>query len=162
MISAPAPVVKIRLMDDFALVPSSKGDGCYHVSIEDGAAIHCTCPDHRRRSRTCKHMDAVDAILVGARPCVGADLYTSELTPKTSKARKADPKPAAAPKAAAPVVGALAKVAAEVELLRSQMTPASVAALDDEERADAMADALGDEARDEATDADWDASYYYW
>lgn len=159
MISAPAPVVKIRVMDDYALVPSSRGTGCYHVAFEDGVSVHCSCPDHRRRSRACKHMEAVDAILCGARPCVGADLYACELTPKTaSKARKADPKTSKP----APVMGALAKVAAEVELLRSEMTPAAAAALDDEERADALADALGDEARDEATDADWDASYYYW
>lgn len=161
MISAPAPVVKIRLMDDYALVPSSRGTGCYRVAFEDGVAVHCSCPDHARRWRTCKHMEAVDAILVGARPCVGADLYVSELLPKTASksSKKADPKTASK---AAPVVGALAKVAREVELLRSEMTPATLAALDDEERADALADALGDEARDEATDADWDASYYYW
>ena len=84
-----APVkTMLRILDDHAIVPSSTGKGCYHVAIEDGLAVHCSCPDHARRSRTCKHMTAVDAALKGeAERGRGRDTYHVELTPKPAPRR---------------------------------------------------------------------------
>lgn len=91
MNQAAAPVkTMIRLLDDHAIVPSSTGKGCYHVAFEDGVSVHCTCPDHARRSRVCKHMTAVDAALSGqAERGKGRDTYHVELTPKTAPRRSA-------------------------------------------------------------------------
>ena len=92
MMTAPQAPVKtmIRLLDDHAIVPSSTGKGCYHVAFEDGVSVHCTCPDHARRSRVCKHMTAVDAALKGeAERGKGRDTYHVELTPKAAPKRSA-------------------------------------------------------------------------
>lgn len=92
MMTAPQAPVKtmIRLLDDHAIVPSSTGRGCYHVSFEDGVSVHCTCPDHARRSRVCKHMDAVDRALRGeAEKGKGRDTYHVELAPKAAPKRSA-------------------------------------------------------------------------
>jgi len=84
MTATQAPVkTMLRLLDDHAIVPSSTGKGCYHVAFEGGVSVHCTCPDHQRRSRVCKHMVAVDAALRGeAERGKGRDTYHVELTPK--------------------------------------------------------------------------------
>ena len=91
MSQAAAPVkTMIRLLDDHAIVPSSTGKGCYHVAFENGVSVHCTCTDHARRSRVCKHMTAVDAALSGqAERGKGRDTYHVELTPKTAPRRSA-------------------------------------------------------------------------
>lgn len=91
MSQAAAPVkTMIRLLDDHAIVPSSTGKGCYHVAFEDGVSVHCTCPDHARRSRVCKHMTAVDAALSGqAERGKGRDTYHVELVAKTAPKRSA-------------------------------------------------------------------------
>jgi len=110
MMTAPQAPVKtmIRLLDDHAIVPSSTGRGCYHVSFEDGVSVHCTCPDHARRSRVCKHMDAVDRALRGeAEKGKGRDTYHVELAPK-----------------AAPKRSALDGARAEVELVPQSRKPA--------------------------------------
>jgi hypothetical protein len=72
----------IRILDDYAIVPSSDGRDCYHVAIEDGLSVHCTCPDHARRSRVCKHMTAVDSALRGEAARVRRDCYEVTRTPK--------------------------------------------------------------------------------
>jgi len=92
MMTTPTQPVKtmIRLLDDHAIVPSSTGRGCYHVAFEDGVSVHCTCPDHRRRSRVCKHMEAVDSALKGeAEKGKGRDTYHVELAPKAAPKRSA-------------------------------------------------------------------------
>jgi len=151
MIATDAKTVKttIRILDDYAIVPSSKGDACYHVAIEDGLSVHCTCPDHARRSRVCKHMDAVDAALSGRAPRAahGRDTYEVALVVKPASRKTSKG-------------GALAKIEAEVERLAQ------------EERVEACGTQLTQEdwelarAEDEASDAKLDAhdedSLYYW
>jgi hypothetical protein len=151
MIATPAAQVKttIRILDDYAIVPSSKGDACYHVAIEDGLSVHCTCPDHARRSRVCKHMDAVDSALSGRAPRAahGRDTYEVALVVKPASRKTSKG-------------GALARVEAEVGRLAQ------------EERVEACGTALTQEdwelarAEDEASDAKLDAhdedSLYYW
>ena len=151
MIATDAAQVKttIRILDDYAIVPSSKGVACYHVAIEDGLSVHCTCPDHARRSRVCKHMTAVDDALSGRAPRApfGRDAYEVALVVKPASRKTSKG-------------GALAKVEAEV------------ARLAQEERVEACGTALTQEewelsrAEDEASDAKLDAhdedSLYYW
>lgn len=154
MIATDAKTVKttIRIMDDFAIVPSSKGTSCYHVSIENGISVHCTCPDHARRSRACKHMDAVDSALRGQAPraAFGRDTYEVALVTKPASRKAAKPAKG----------GALAQVEVEVERLAQ------------EERLEACGTQLTQEdwelarAEDEASDALLNAhdedSLYYW
>jgi len=91
----PAAVpVTIRILDTHAIVPSATGKGCYHVQIADGIALHCSCEDHRRRNRVCKHMKATDVAIRVSRQCYGKDTITTYLTPLCA--------PKVAPKAAAP------------------------------------------------------------
>ena len=33
----------------------------YDVTVENGMAVSCTCPDHENRHRTCKHMREMNA-----------------------------------------------------------------------------------------------------
>lgn len=82
-----APIeVQIRVLDEYAIVPSSTGRGCYHVQIENDIAAACSCPDHQRRARACKHMVAVDEVLRGeGRQVKGRDAYHATLTPRTTK-----------------------------------------------------------------------------
>ena len=164
MMTTQAPAVKtmIRILDDYAIVPSSKGSACYHVAIEDGLAVHCTCPDHARRSRVCKHMDAVDQALRGQVPraAFGRGTYEVALTPKP------------APRKVAAVGGAMARVEAEVSRLASEVRSTAAAAQTPEEREELREVMEGDRMEaelaraesevDEATDADWDAYYCYW
>lgn len=83
--------VTFRILEDFAIVPSSTGRGCYHVAIEEGAAVHCSCPDHQRRARACKHMGLVDAALRGeAEQVKGRDAFHGTLTPKRAPKKKAE------------------------------------------------------------------------
>jgi len=151
MIATPAQNVKavevqIRVLDTHALVPSSKGTGCYHVDFECGISRHCSCPDHQRWGRVCKHMKAVDVVLAGrAEKVRGRDLYRADLVPQSRKA--------------APKGGALAKIAAEVERLEVEVQ----SAVTDPETREALEI---ERAREEwveaqATESDWD-SLYYW
>jgi hypothetical protein len=159
-----AVAVNIRIMDDFALVPSASGPHCYHVAIEHGLSAHCTCPDHARRARVCKHMKAVDGVLAGRAERVGGrDLWRADLVPQTRTAPRAETRGGA--------VGRVAQEVARLEQIeRATMTPAAAAQEDAERAAEdeaaRIADAMGDTLdRDDATDADWDASYgdpYYW
>lgn len=137
----------IRILDDYAIVPSSNGRDCYHVAIEDGLSVHCTCPDHARRSRVCKHMTAVDSALRGEAARVRRDCYEVTLTPKPASRKTT-------------TGGAVAKVEAEV------------AQLAQEERVEACGTQISREdwelarAEDEASDAKLNGhdedSLYYW
>ncbi len=93
--------VTFRILDDLAIVPSSMGRGCYHVNIEDGVAVHCSCPDHQRRARACKHMGVVDAALRGeAEQVKGRDAFRATLAPKAAPRTKAKAKKTEAPRTA--------------------------------------------------------------
>jgi hypothetical protein len=158
-----AVTVNMWFLGNIAVVPSSSQEFDYHVTMSDGVSVHCTCPDHLRRNRVCKHMKAVDVALRGEAPRVSRDVYLGTLTPQTRTAPRAETRGG--------VAGRVAQEVARLEEIERATMTLAAAAQEDAERAAQMAaamhaDAMGDTLdRDDATDADWDASYgdpYYW
>jgi transposase len=57
-----AAMARIEKRDKGWSVPSQSGNGRYTVTM-DGAAPHCTCPDHEIRGCKCKHIFAVECVI---------------------------------------------------------------------------------------------------
>lgn len=78
-----AATAKIERKGGAWLVPSQSGKGRYTV-IPHSHAPHCTCPDHQDGGHKCKHLFAVEYVLLRERNADGTTTVTETLTVQQS------------------------------------------------------------------------------
>jgi hypothetical protein len=74
-----AATAKIERKGNAWLVPSQSGKGRYTV-LPDANAPHCTCADHQDGGYKCKHLFAVEYVLVREQNADGSTTVTETLT----------------------------------------------------------------------------------
>ncbi|MGH6767748.1 MAG: transposase [Xanthobacteraceae bacterium] len=78
-----AATAKITKKGGAWLVPSQSGKGRYTV-CPDPQSPHCNCPDHETRGGKCKHIIAVEYVLLRERNADGSTTVTETLTVQQS------------------------------------------------------------------------------